>query len=215
MIYGKLASAIYNNVFDALRGYHQTMNISMDQLEQDVVDERLQIIKEYILRGIIPKKELLMSINCIPVDCIPIDRCPCDRGLDDCDSDEVAHFEIPQVMLDFGNEAIEYIGTTDRMFPFIIYTSSKLLRYNRTRKRNRKKPFVFIDYTPNTNNKNDGFIFNAPLIKMITAVIIPKDPRQLEDYDCCTTEDVDNMTFINAEIKKRLTEKYIRYYRQL
>jgi hypothetical protein len=68
-------------------------------------------------------------------------------------------------MLDFGTEAIEYIGSTDRQLPFIVYTSSQLLKYNRYRKRGRKRPFVFIDYTPNHRNMNDGFIFNAPLIK--------------------------------------------------
>ena len=36
----------------------------------------------------------------------------------------VAHFEIPQLINDFGNGAIEYIGTIDRQCPFTFYTSS-------------------------------------------------------------------------------------------
>jgi hypothetical protein len=92
-VYSKLASAIYNSVVDGLRGLHQTANISLEQLEDDVIDERLSIIKEYTLKGLIPKKELLLSINCIPVDCLSIDRCRCVPQ--NCQETEVAHFEIP------------------------------------------------------------------------------------------------------------------------
>ena len=76
--------------------------------------------------------------------------------------------------------------------------------YHQYRKRGRNKPYVYIDVTPNENNMYDCFIFNAPLIKQVSVVAIFKDPRQLE-----------NFTFINTEIKKRLTEKKLRYYRQM
>ena len=42
-----------------------------------------------------------------------------------------------------------------------------------------------------------------------------KDPRQVAEYDCCAADDLENYTFITAEIKKRLTEKKLRYYRQM
>jgi len=37
----KLASAIYNDIIGGLRGYHTNFSLSMEQLEQDIVDERL------------------------------------------------------------------------------------------------------------------------------------------------------------------------------
>lgn len=61
----------------------------------------------------------------------------------------------------------------------------------------------------------DCFVFNAPLLSQVSISAIFKDIRQLEKYECCTELKDDNMTFINNEIKKRLTEKKIRYYRQL
>ena len=64
----KLASAIRNDVVSGLRGYHNNLSMSMEQLEQDIVDERLLILKEYQLKGILPTKDLYISINCIPVD---------------------------------------------------------------------------------------------------------------------------------------------------
>ena len=62
---------------------------------------------------------------------------------------------------------------------------------------------------------NDGFIFNSPLLKTLSAVFIPKDPRQLNEFICCPSDEINNLSFLNNEIKRRLTEKKIRYYRQL
>ena len=212
MIFEKLASAIYNDVVSGLRGFYSSPTMSLEQLEDDIVDERLQIIKEYSLKGILPKNDLLLSINCIDVDCKDLERCRCNsRG---CDT-PTAHFEIPQLLNDYGELAIDYIGTTDRQLPFIYYTSSSAWQYHQYRKRGKNLPYVWIDITPNENNMYDCFIFNAPLIKQVSVVAIFKDPRQLEFYECCAPIEIDNMTFINNEIKKRLTEKKLRYYRQL
>lgn len=77
MIYNKLASAIYNDIVSGLRGMHGTATMSIEQLEDDIIDERLQIIKEYSLKGILPKNDLLLSLNCIDVDCKSLERCNC------------------------------------------------------------------------------------------------------------------------------------------
>jgi len=212
MIYDALASQIYNNVYSGIRGYHQNMSLTMEQVEQSIVEERLLIIKEYTLRGILPKKDLLVSINCIPVDCDDLDRCGC--RTDAPQDDLVAHIEIPLVALDFGVDAIEYLGSTDRQLPFLIYTNAQALKYNKYRKRGKKKPFAFLDYTANVNNKNDVFLFNVPLLKQVSIVFVPKDLRQLEDYTCCNLDEV-NLSFLNTEIVKRLTEKYLRWFRQM
>ena len=37
------------------------------------------IVKEYMIKGILPIDDLLYSVNCIPVDCDTLDKCPCDR----------------------------------------------------------------------------------------------------------------------------------------
>lgn len=212
MIINKLASAIYNDIVGGLRGYHTNFSISTEQLEQDIIDERLQILKEYSLKGILPAKDLYISINCIPVDCKDIERCRCNK---EEYLTPTAHFEIPQIVNDYGAASIDYIGSTDRQNPFSYYTSSTAFRYHKYRKRGKNKPYVWIDTTPNENGMYDGFIFNAPLLNQISITAIFKDPRQLEGYSCCTDYEDDNMSFINNEIKKRLTEKKIRYYKNL
>ena len=211
----KLASAIRNDIISGLRGYHTNLSLSIEQLEQDIVDERLQIIKEYSLKGILPTRDLYLSINCIPVDCKNIERCRC--GKEDCLT-PTAHFEIPQLLNDYGLQSVDYIGSSDRQLPFIYYTSSTAFRYHKYKKRGKNKPYVWIDTTPNENGMYDCFVFNAPLLSQVSITAIFKDPRQINELSssCNCVEGMDNnMSFINNEIKKRLTEKKIRYYRQL
>lgn len=46
MTINQLSSAIYNAVFDGLRGYHSTPTISIEQLEDEVLEERAAVMKE-------------------------------------------------------------------------------------------------------------------------------------------------------------------------
>lgn len=204
----KLASAIYNDVVSGLVGINSNPTLSMDALEDDVVDERLQIIKEYSMKNLIPRKDLMYAINCIELDCQSLDKC--------CNTSNFSkpelHFEIPQLVNDFGDSAIEYIGSTDKQVPFKYYTTVAF-KHHGTKLRGKDKPYVYIQTTPNEDNMYDGWVFNAPLLKRLTIIGIFKDLRQLDNYGCCQ-EDLNNMTFIDTEIKKRLTEKKLRYYRQ-
>ena len=214
MIFDKLASAIRNDVVGGLRGYHTNLSMNVEQLKDDIVDERLQIIKEYQLKGILPLKDLLLEINCVPIDCKDIAKCSKCQNLRL--GPPVAHFEIPQVLLDYGSQAIQYIGSVDKQNPFIVYTSANFTQYRKYKRRGKDRPYVWIDGTPNENGHYDCYVFNAPLIKYISVVAIFKDPRQLCDFDCVgDTEKDDNYSWINNEIKRRLTEKKIRFYRQL
>jgi hypothetical protein len=72
----KLASAIFNDVVSGLVGLTSPPTISMEQLEQDVIDERLQIIKEYSLKNLIPKNDLYSAIRCITPIKKSLDQCP-------------------------------------------------------------------------------------------------------------------------------------------
>ena len=206
----KLASAIYNDVVSGLAGITSNPTMSLEQLEDDVVDERLQIIKEYSLKNLIPRKDLMMSINCIDVDCKSLDKCPCGQNL----TKPELHFEIPQLINDFGENSVEFIGSINRETQYKIYTSTSF-QYHKYSRRGANHPYVYIETTPNENNMYDGWIFNAPLLKMISIIAIFKDPRQLNIYPCCYGDDIENYSFISTEIKKRLTEKKLRYYRMM
>ena len=50
---------------------------------------RLAVIKEYMLKGILPIDDLVSAINCIPVDCDTLDKCKCRGNI--C-GNPIAHF---------------------------------------------------------------------------------------------------------------------------
>ena len=49
-----------------------------------------------------------------------------------------------------------YIGSADGTKPFKVYNSMISSNANKYRRRGSKEPYVFIDRTPNSNNKCDG-----------------------------------------------------------
>ena len=157
----KLASAIKNDVVSGLRGYHQNLSMNMDQLQDEIVACRLEIIHQSFLKGQFPVKDLLLSIICIDVNCKSLERCSCNKVNED--DTLVAHFEIPQLVTYYGKQAIDYIGSTDRRNKFNIITSLTELNNRKYRKRSANKPYVWIDYSPNENGMLDCFLFNAPL----------------------------------------------------
>lgn len=210
--YSKLASAVYNDIVGGLRGYTANPTMSLEQLEDDLQEMRLAIIKEYALKGILLKNDLLTSINCIPVDCKDIENCTCGSSIGE--GTPTMHFEIPQLMTEFDG-GIEYIGSVDKQNPFVWYTSSNQLRYHKYRKRGKNKPYVYIDVTPNKNNMFDCWVFGAPLLKSVSVVGIFKNLNQLEGCNCDEGADPNNLSFIDQEVKRRVTELKIKYYRQL
>lgn len=211
----KLASQIKNDVLSGLRGYHHNLSLNIEQLEDEVVQCRLSILKEYSLKGIYPIKDVMLSINCVDVDCKSLERCSCNQNGDSV----VAHFEIPQVVTDYGKQAIEYIGSVDRQNKFTIITSLSELNNKKYRKRGQNKPYVWIDFAPNENGMLDCFLFNAPFIEQVSIVAVFKDPRQLNKYRCCNLDELNgpdvNNSFIDKLVKDKLTKEKIYYYRQL
>jgi hypothetical protein len=148
----KFASAIYNDIVTGLRGITSTPDLSLEQLEDDIIDERLQVIKEYAMKNILPRNDLLMSIHCINVDCLSLDKCPCNTTTH---SAPKMHFEIPQIVNDLGPDAIEYIGSIDRSEYFTVYTTTAY-QFHKDLRRGSQRPYVYIETTPNNNNMYDA-----------------------------------------------------------
>jgi hypothetical protein len=214
----KLASQIKNDILSGLQGYHQNLSLNLKQLEDEVVQTRLAIIRQQISSGVFPIKDLLTAINCVDVDCLDLERCKCNS--DGCTT-PTAHFQIPQLMSEFGESSIDYIGSVDRRQRFSVIKSLSEYQLKRYRKRGQNKPYVWIDFAPNKNGMLDCFLFNAPFLKQVSIVGVFKDPRQIEKFKCCesyefaTTGADDNMSYISQLVKDKITQDKVRYYRQL
>jgi len=198
-----------NDVLGGLRGYSSTLNFSIEQLEDEIVEERQAIIQEWYHKGILTTKDLLLAINCIEVDCKDQSRC---CGFELCQN--ALHFEIPPLVNDLGKDAIKFIGSVDRQISFWFYFTNTFT-YHKYRRRGNNDAYVYIETTPNENGMYDGWIFNAPFVKTISVIGVFRDPRMLEMYNCCEKSHILNLGALSSEIKKRLTERKLRYYRQL
>ena len=65
----------------------------------------------------------------------------------------------------------------------------------------------------------DCFLFNGPFVDQVSVVAVFKDPRDLNKYSCCSTDELKgqdvNDSFIDQLIKDKLTKEKLYYYRQV
>lgn len=205
-----IASAIYNNIYSGTSGISSNPKISIEQIKDECIAERLQIIKEYLLKGILNLNELFLSINCVEVDCDYMSKC-CNLQV----GEKALHFEIPPIVYMNGADTIKFIGSIDRKTLYNVYTDESY-RFHKYRKRGADHPYVYIDTAINANGNMDGYIFNAPFVKYISVVALFQDPRKLLEWDCCNDADAYlEFGMISNDVIKRMTEKYVRWYLQL
>ena len=212
----QIASAIINDLFSGnLVSLSNRAMISQEQIEDECIEARCAIIKDWYLKNMLNLGDMMVAINCVEVDCKDQNKCSCISSL--ANAKMAKHFEIPQLMPGLGVDALAFVGSTDRSNAFKIYYNLEAIKYQqhyqKYRKRPNNKPFVYIEKTPNENGMYDCWIFDAPFVQYIAVIGIFKDPRQLEKYNCCDDIDYLEMGAISNEIKNRILQKKIQLYR--
>ena len=89
----QISSAVYNSVVGGLTGITSNPKISIEQLEDEVVAERNQVMREYLLKGVLTLDELFLAINCVEVNCDYMSKC-CELQI----GEKALHFEIPPII---------------------------------------------------------------------------------------------------------------------
>lgn len=206
-----ISSAVYNNVVTGAVGISSNPKISIEQLQDEVVAEKNQIMREFLLKGVLSLEELFLAINCIEVSCDYMSKC-CELQV----GEKALHFEIPAIIYLNGVDTIRFIGSIDRNTKYNVYTDESY-RFHKYRKRGAEHPYVYIDTAINSNGNMDGYIFNVPFVKYISVIALFQDPRKLLEWDCCSEnpEAYLDCGILSDEIIKRMTEKYLRWYRSL
>ena len=212
----QIASAIINDLFSGnLVSLSNRAMISQDQIEDEVIETRNAVIKDWYLKNALDLSDMMVAINCIEVDCKDQNKCSCISSL--ANAKMAKHFEIPQLMPGLGSDALMFVGSTDRSNSFKIYYNLEAIKYQqhyqRYKKKPNPKPFVYVEKTPNENGMYDCWIFDAPFVQYIAVIGIFKDPRQLEKYNCCDNIEYLEMGAISNEIKNRILQKKIQLYR--
>jgi hypothetical protein len=205
-----IASAVYNHIQNGTANMSANPKISIEQLQDEVVAERIQVVKEYLLNGVLNLEELFLSLNCVEVDCDYMSKC-CNLPV----GQKALHFEIPPIVLISGSDTIKFIGSIDRAVKYKIYTDESW-RYHKYNRRIGNKPYVYIDTSINSNGNLDGYIFNAPMVKYISISALFSDPRKLLEWDCCNDNPDAYLDcgILSNEIIKRLSYKYLQWYKQ-
>lgn len=168
-----IASAVFNNVQSGLAGITANPKISIEQIQDEVVSEYNQLLREYLLKGPLTLEERFLAINCVEVSCDYMSKC-CDLQV----GEKALHFEIPPVLYINGVNTIKFIGSIDRTVKYNVYTD-EAYRYHKYRKRGADSPYVYVDTAVNSNGNIDCYIFNAPFVKYISVVALFQDPRKL------------------------------------
>ena len=212
----QIASAIINDLFSGnLVSLSNRAMISQEQIEDECIEARCAIIKDWYLKNMLNLGDMMVAINCVEVDCKDQNKCSCMSSL--ANAKMAKHFEIPQLMPGLGVDALAFVGSTDRSHTFKVYYNLEAIKYQqhyqKYRKRSNPKPFVYVEKTPNENGMYDCWIFNAPFVQYIAVIGIFKDPRQLEKYNCCNDTEYLEMGAISNEIKNRILQKKIQLYR--
>ena len=212
----QIASAIINDLFSGnLVSLSNRSMISQDQIEYEVIETRNAVIKDWYIKSNLNLGDMMIAINCVEVDCKDQNKCSCMSSL--ANAKMAKHFEIPQLMPGLGADALAFVGSTDRSHAFKVYYNLEAIKYQqyyqKYRKRYTPKPFVYVEKTPNENGMYDCWIFDAPFVQYIAVIGIFKDPRQLEQYNCCDNIDYLEMGAISNEIKNRILQKKIQLYR--
>ena len=206
----QLTYQVHNNVVSGLKAMSVNSNHSILQIADEIISEYLTVMREFTLKGVLPTNEFMRKVGCVKVTCGSIEDC-CDE---DYNVTQIQTFKIPEIITDPAFNGISYVGSTDMSTQYKTYTSIQSGMSHKYRMRGSNKPYAVIDASTVTNGYINGYIYNAPLVKVITVVAIFKDPRKLTEFDCCSDEVEFPNTFVNTEVVKRVTEKMIRYYRQ-
>lgn len=201
-----IASIIINSTFSGLKMV-TNIPLSVDQVKDEVSLLRASLIKEMIDSGQKNFEGLYVKISCIALTC---------RDMAECCEEPVGSFQlggkIPKLFDQLLTEktGIKYVGSPDMRHPYRILTGNEYLYYKHSPLIG-KKPAAYLDYNLNV------WILNPPTedLELITMVVIPEDPRDLQQYSCCAAGDDDPYpmpSWMTDKITGKLINDYMRYY---
>jgi len=217
MTHNELASAIRNRVSDGLSGNINNQAYSIEQLVEEIDLMRADFTHKYATQGIkLDPKHLIQEIDILKIE---------GRNLsDDCAIQEpcgdVPSIKIPRLM-SMVNEGdiIQYLGLVNMQEDFSVYFHPDDIKNHKVRIRTRKRPFAWVDLAVDHNDKQTIWFFNmGPFdpLKFVKLRAVFEQPTRvnIESPNHLDMEYPAPLHMQNA-IVDALTEKYVRYYRQM
>ena len=214
MTVNELTSTIRNNVADGLSGNISNQSFSTQQLEEEIDLERAGLIQRHIMSGgKINPNFLYQTIEKLHITCLDLSsNVPCGFSTH---SDAPA-IKIPAIASTPDNSAVEYFGLMNKQERFIVYFDTDDMANHKYRQKTKDRPFIWIDTTLDENGEMTAFFLNAGKhfnLKFAALRAMYDHPTRINN----TTGDAEYPApaSMQKDIISNLTEKYIRYYRQL
>ena len=216
MTLNQITSAIRNRVADGLSGNISSQAFSILQLEDEVDLTRMSLLFDLSTQGIkLNKKFLYQTKDGLALECMDISQSGCGIAA----GEEVRGVKIPAIISTIGDDAVEYFGTMDKRNNFITYFDLDSANNHKRRILTKNKPFIWVDTEVDENGHMTAYLLNMNKydgLRYLSIRGIFSYPNTLKG----SIEDFEDREYpapghLQNKIIDTLTEKYVRYFRQL
>lgn len=215
MTHNEIASAIRNRVADGLSGNLSNQAFSVEQLLEEIDLQRADFAHKYAQTNKLDPKYLVQEIDTQEIVC---------RNLsDDCfiqsPGDDIPSIKIPKVLPLLGDNAIEWVGLHNMQENFDVYFHPEQIKDHKVRIKTRHRPFVWADTAPDSNDMMTLWFFNLgkfnPLKFVKVRAVFEHPTRVAINNPLVLDMEYPAPLHMQNAIIDALTEKYVRYFRQL
>ena len=216
MTHNEMASAIRNRTADGLSGNIVDQAFSIEQLMDEIDLMRADFAHKYAATQKLDPTYMVQE----PKELFKI---ICRNMSPDCGvlgwGENVASIKIPRIMPLFGEQAVQYLGLNNMQEAFAVYFHPEDIRNHKVRIKTRHRPYAWLDTAPDSNDMQTIWFFNMGEYNPLQFVKL----RAVFEHPSKVNADMPN--HLDAEypaplhmqnaIIDALTEKYVRYFRQL
>lgn len=208
----EMASAIRNNIGNGLKEVDD-FAYSLQQIKEEIGNVRNQIILEDSKTGVLNPEYFAQRQDNLKLEMV---RFP--YGGHSSTYDVVPHVKIPKIAMTTDHSAIIYLGPPDFTLDIKRYYDHSFNTHSYSRVIG-NRPYAFVDPAHDANGYNDVYIFgltNAAMREVSIRAIFA-DPVAILEADGVFGEDEEfpAPAAVQQLIIKRITEDYVRYYKQL
>ena len=216
MTLNEITSSIRNRVADGLSGNISNQAFSLQQLEEEVDLQRSEFINKYVSSGIkLNPNYLYQTLDYLKVNCVDLaTNLPC--GISSNSS--VPAVKVPSIAATFDDSAIEYFGLMNKQEKFIVYFDTDSMINHKYRIKTKDRPFIWVDTTTDPNGYMTAYLLNGTKyfnLKYMSIRAIFEHPSRVNSDPDFNDKEYPAPGHMQNQIIDALTEKYVRYFRQL
>ena len=209
-----MTSTIRSRVADALSGKVANQAFSVMQIEEELDLVRADFVHKYAGTEKLDVSFLYQTIDSVPIVCTDMSQnCALEIG------EGVPSIKVPSLMPITKKDSIEYIGLVNKQNDFLVYYDTDEVSNHKYRLKTKHMPYVWVDNTLASGEHITIYFFNLGKYNELKYVSIRaafEHPTRVYGFNPNTLDtEYPAPGHMQNAIIDNLTEKYIRYYRQM